>query len=37
MRRLRADWVMWRSLAEREKLELAERLKKSSIHFSSIK
>ncbi|BAQ49747.1 hypothetical protein Maq22A_1p37885 (plasmid) [Methylobacterium aquaticum] len=36
MRRLNADWVTARDSAEREKLRVSARLRKSSIHLSSI-
>ncbi len=36
MRRLKADWVTARASAEREKLRVSARLRKSSIHLSSI-
>jgi hypothetical protein len=34
--RLKADWVTFRSSAEREKLLVRAKLRKSSIHFSSM-
>ena len=36
MRRLKAGWVTRRSSAEREKLRVSARLRKSSSHFSSM-